>query len=171
MSRFCSLFSFFIALPFARGRSAGRDDPYGLFSIPLKARVNHKQHRVRMDRSKGHPAIFVACRFIELRQSPGIVEDQYGGFEAHIMLAKISPVLVRVPFKVHGRCPASAQTNAKCSQCQYNCMYSAFGDNPLQFHFGAIARNGLALCGRLALLKEFAHIRRRRGSPRQIRHP
>src|ERR1039458_3704563 len=74
MSLFCSLLSFLISSPLTWRRGAGRYDSHDFFAILLKACMHDKEHYAQTDRPQSDPALLFACRFITLRQSPGIVE-------------------------------------------------------------------------------------------------
>jgi len=68
--------------------------------------MNDEEKRRCADRSKSDPTFLLACRFVTLRQSIGIIENQSSGLEADIVPQQVFPILVLVPFKTHGRDPA-----------------------------------------------------------------
>jgi len=60
---------------------------------------------------------------VTLRNRVGIGENENGRFEANIVLVKVLPVLLLVPFKSHGPSRLGENT-ALAHACQYICMYS-----------------------------------------------
>jgi hypothetical protein len=60
---------------------------------------------------------------VTLRNRVGIVENENGRFEANIVLVKVLPVLLLVPFKSHDS-PRLGENTVLARACQYICMYS-----------------------------------------------
>ncbi len=60
---------------------------------------------------------------VTLGNRVGIIENENGRFKANILLAKILPVLLLVPFKSHGS-PRLRENTVLARVCQYICMYS-----------------------------------------------
>jgi hypothetical protein len=60
---------------------------------------------------------------VTLRNRVGILENESGRFEAHIVLVKVLPVLLLVPLKSHGS-PRLGENTVLARVCQYICMYS-----------------------------------------------
>src|SRR5215831_8281017 len=101
MSLFCSLVSFLISFPFVRLSSASRNNTDDLFPLFLIERMHNQQNRAWPDRSHRYPSLLIFKSEIALCDSVGIIENENSRFKANIVLAKVLPVLVLIPFKSH----------------------------------------------------------------------
>lgn len=63
--------------------------------------MDHQEDRSRPNGSNRNPSLLVVERQVTLRDGEWIVEDKNGSLKTDIMLAKVPPVLVLVPFKSH----------------------------------------------------------------------
>ena|GEM_PF-1646866 len=84
--------------------------------------MHDQEHRTGSDGPNCYPALLVVKGGFALRHRVRIVEDEYCGFEANLVLATVLPVLVLVPFKAHRRRPI--ENIRKPPACQYNCTYT-----------------------------------------------
>jgi hypothetical protein len=64
--------------------------------------MNDQQNRTRPNGSDCYPTFLILESDVTLRNRVGIVENENGRFEANIVLVKVLPVLLLVPFKSHG---------------------------------------------------------------------
>ena len=80
--------------------SACRDDPNDFFLLLFKKRMHNQQNRTRTYRSHRYPSLLFKSE-ITLRNSVRIVENKNRRLKAHIVLAKVLPILLLVPFKSH----------------------------------------------------------------------
>jgi hypothetical protein len=72
-----------------------------------------------------YPTFLILESDVTLRNRVGIVENENGRFEANIVLVKVLPVLLFVPFKSHGS-PRLEENTILAPGCQYICMYSSY---------------------------------------------
>ena len=88
----------------------------------LIKRMYDQQNRARPDSSNRYPAFVILEGKVTLGDGIGIVEDKRRGLKADIMLTKVPPVLVFVPFKSHSR-SLQKQDSDLNPICQYICTY------------------------------------------------
>ncbi len=87
--------------------------------------MNDQQNRTRPYGSDCYPTFLILESDVTLRNRIGIVENENGCFEANIVLVKVLPVLLFVPFKSHGS-PRLGENTVLARGCQYICMYSCY---------------------------------------------
>ena len=80
---------------------AGGDDANNFFVVFHIIRMDNQQNRARSNGSNRYPAFLILAGGVGLGNRIGVVENQNSRFEAHIMLAAVSAVLVLIPFIAH----------------------------------------------------------------------
>jgi hypothetical protein len=94
--------SFLIGFPLVGLGGTSRDDADNFFVVLLMKRMNDQQNRTRPYGSHRYPAFLIPKGKVQLRDRIRIVENENRSFKTNIMLAKVLPVLILVPFKSHG---------------------------------------------------------------------
>jgi len=102
---------------------ASRDDTNDFFVVFLIKSMNDQQYRTRPYGSDRYPTFLILESDVTLRNRVGIIENENGRFEANIVIMKVLPVLLLVPFKSPGP-PRLGENTILARVCQYICMYS-----------------------------------------------
>ena len=81
--------------------STGRNDTDDFFALFLIESMDDQQNRTGAYGSNGYPPLLIFRSEVALGKSIGIIENEHGRFKANIVLAKVLPVLMFIPFKSH----------------------------------------------------------------------
>jgi hypothetical protein len=114
--------------------SASRNDTDDFFPLLLTERMHDQQNRTRAYGSDRYPSLLIIKSEVALRKSEGIVENQNGSFKTNVVLAKVLPVLVLIPFKSHSRSRLE-QNTISYRHCQYTCTYSSMNQRDRHHYF------------------------------------
>jgi hypothetical protein len=81
--------------------STSRNDPDDFFTLFLIESMHDQQNRTGPYGSNRYPSLFIFRSEVALRESVGIIENEHGRFKTNVVLAKVLPVLLFIPFKSH----------------------------------------------------------------------
>ena len=81
--------------------STGRNDTDDFFPLFLIERMDDQQNRTGAYGSNGYPPPLIFRTEVALGKSIGIIENEHCRFKTNIVLAKVLPVLLFIPFKSH----------------------------------------------------------------------
>jgi hypothetical protein len=101
---------------------ASRNDTDDFFPLFLIECMHDEQNRTRPYGPNRYPSLLIFKSEVTLRKGIGIIENEHGRFKANIVLAKVLPILLLIPFKSHSW-SRPGQIMIFLRDCQYICTY------------------------------------------------